>query len=120
MEPTIIVHVSLNTACNTNLCTLYGLRVTVCHYPPRASKWNPIEHRLFSQISKNWAGKPLETYETASKYIRGTKTDTGVHVRCRRVSRQYQKGETINDEEMNTVRLTRHQLLPTWNYTLKP
>ncbi len=102
------------------LCTLYGLRVTVCHYPPGASKWNPIEHRLFSQISNNWAGKPLETYETASKCIQSTKTDTGLRVRCRRVSRQYQKGETINDEEMNTVRLTRHQLLPDWNYTLKP
>jgi hypothetical protein len=94
--------------------------VTVCHYPPGASKWNPIEHRLFSEISKNWAGKPLETYETASKYIRSTKTDGGLHVRCRQVARQYEKGETISVEEMETLRLTHHDTLPDWNYTLKP
>jgi|TARA_B100001971_G_C18227088_1_gene561238 hypothetical protein len=102
------------------LCNLYGLSVTVCHYPPGASKWNPIEHRLFSEISKNWAGKPLETYETASKYIRSTKTDGGLHVRCRQVARQYEKGETISVEEMETLRLTHHDTLPDWNYTLKP
>ena len=63
------------------LCNRHGLRVTVAHYPPATSKWNPIEHRLFSEISKNWAGRPLDSYETILKYLRTTRTSTGLRVR---------------------------------------
>ena len=98
----------------------YGLKVTVCHYPPGASKWNPIEHRLFSQITRNWAGRPLESYETALKYIATTTTATGLQVSACLLRKRYPKGEAISDQEMNQVVLTRHKTLPEWNYTLTP
>ena len=62
------------------LCDKHGLSVHICHYPPGSSKWNPIEHRLFSEISKNWAGRPLDSFETILKYLRTTKTSTGLNV----------------------------------------
>lgn len=102
------------------LCDPYKLTVTVCHYPPGASKWNPIEHRLFSEISKNWAGKPLESYETAMKYIRTTKTSTGLRVSARLMRRKYHKGERISDKEMKQLVLNEHNILPGWNYTIAP
>jgi hypothetical protein len=97
-----------------------GLKVTVCHYPPGASKWNPIEHRLFSKISRNWAGRPLESYETVVKYIRSTTTSTGLEVSARLLRKRYEKGEAISDQEMKQVVLTNHKTLPGWNYTLTP
>jgi hypothetical protein len=102
------------------LCDPYGLTVTVCHYPPGASKWNPIEHQLFSHISNNWAGVPLESYETVVKYIRTTKTDTGLRVRAQLVRKKYDKGEQISTTEMAALVLTQHNTLPRWNYTLAP
>lgn len=102
------------------LANRYGLKVTVCHYPPGASKWNPIEHRLFSQISRNWAGRPLENYETAVKYIRTTTNSTGLKVCARLLQRRYEKGESISDQEMQQLVLTNHKTLPGWNYTLTP
>ncbi len=102
------------------LCDPYKLTVTVCHYPPGASKWNPIEHRLFSEISKNWAGKPLESYETAVKYIRTTETSYGLRVSARLIRRKYHKGERISDKEMKQLVLNRHNVLPGWNYTIAP
>lgn len=83
------------------LANRYGLKVTVCHYPPGSSKWNPIEHRLFSQITKNWEGTPLQSYETVVKYIRTTKTSTGLKVSARLLCTRYEKGESISDEEMH-------------------
>ena len=77
------------------LCNEHGLDVTVAHYPPGASKWNPIEHRLFSEISKNWAGRPLDSYETILNFIRTTKTKTGLKVNARLVKKQYPKGIKI-------------------------
>jgi len=103
-----------------HLCDPYGLTVTVCHYPPGASKWNPIEHQLFSHISNNWAGVPLETYETVVKYIRTTKTDTGLRVGAELVRKKYDKGEQISTPEMAALALTQHKTLPGWNYTLAP
>lgn len=103
-----------------HLCDPYGLTVTVCHYPPGASKWNPIEHQLFSHISNNWAGVPLETYETVVKYIRTTTTDTGLQVRAELVRKKYDKGEQISTTEMAALALTQHKTLPGWNYTLVP
>jgi hypothetical protein len=102
------------------LCDPYGLTVTVCHYPPGASKWNPIEHHLFSHISNNWAGKPLESYETVVKYTQTTKTSTGLRVRARLVRDNYDKGEKISDTDMARLGLTHHKTLPGWNYKLAP
>jgi hypothetical protein len=103
-----------------DLCDRYGLTVTICHYPPGASKWNPADHRLHSEISKNWAGKPLRSYETILKYIRTTKTKTGLRVRSRLESRFYAKGERITDSQMAELCITRHKTNPDWNYTLTP
>jgi len=103
-----------------DLCDRTGLKVTVCHYPPGASKWNPADHRLHSEISKNWAGKPLTNYETVLKYIRTTKTQTGLRVRARLSSKHYGTGEKISAVEMAKLRLTRHEINPNWNYTLAP
>jgi hypothetical protein len=102
------------------LCDQHTLKVTVCHYPTGASKWNPIEHRLFSEISKNWAGKPLESYETVLKYIRKTTSSTGLRVSAQLDKKIYRKGETFSKEEMNQLSLVRHETLPKWNYSLSP
>jgi len=98
----------------------YGLKVTVSHYPPGSSKWNPIEHRLFSQISKNCEATPLTSYETVVKYIRTTKTTTGLRVTARLLRKRYEKGEKLSDEKMGQLVLTHHKTLPGWNYTLTP
>jgi hypothetical protein len=102
------------------LCNRHGLKVTVCHYPPGASKWNPIEHRLFSEISKNWSGIPLDTYETVVKHISTTTTSQGLHVEAILHSRVYETGEKVTDAEMATLRCRKHKKLPQWNYTITP
>ena len=102
------------------LCDRFGLTVTVCHYPPGASKWNPADHRLFSEISKNWAGRPLDSYETVLKYIRTTKTATGLRVRALLVRKRYRKGIQIQKQHMAAVKLRRHPCLPEWSYTIRP
>lgn len=102
------------------LCSPYRLTVTICHYPPGASKWNPIEHQLFSHISNNWAGRPLESYETIVNYARTTKTSCGLRVGARLVRRAYPKGEVICPKQMSKLQLTHHKTLPAWNYTLAP
>ena len=102
------------------LCNRHGLRVTVCHYPPGASKWNPIEHRLFSQISKNWQGVPLRTYEVALNYLSSTRTASGLTVAAKLHSKLYQKGEEVTEEEMGRLNIRRHETLPEWNYTISP
>ena len=98
----------------------YNIPVTICHYPPGTSKWNPIEHRLFSEISKNWQGKPLDSYETIMNYIRTTSTATGLHVRARLVKKAYKKGIRISDAQFSQLSMQRHTTLPKWNYTLLP
>mgnify|MGYP002280029997 CR=1 FL=1 len=102
------------------LCMRHGIAVTVAHHPPGTSKWNPIEHRLFSEISKNWAGRPLDTYETMLNYLRTTTTRTGLRVRAHLVQREYDKGIKISDAQMRASPMTRHQGLPLWNYTIHP
>ncbi len=94
--------------------------MTVCHYPPGASKWNPIEHRLFSQISKNWAGEPLFSYQAALNCIRSTRTDTGLSVEAHFVRRKFHTGERIPQAQMDTLSLQPHDTLPAWNYSLAP
>lgn len=102
------------------LCRRHGLTVTVAHYPPGASKWNPIEHRLFSEISKNWAGRPLDSYETALKYIRTTRTSTGLRVRAHLFRKTFNKGLSISDAQMHALPLQRAVSLPKWNYIIRP
>ena len=108
-------------ACIQNiLCNQYHLIVTVCHYPPGTSKYNPIEHRLFSEISKNWAGEPLKDYETILKYIKTTKTSTGLEVNSVLDETEYEKGIKVSDKEMNKINIEYHEILPEWNYTIYP
>ena len=97
-----------------------GVEVMVCHYPTGASKWNPIEHRLFSYISRNWAGKPLRSLETMLGYIRDTTTQTGLKVKALLLDREYQKGIKVSDKEIATLNLTRRSVCPNWNYVIKP
>ena len=106
------------------LCDQFGLCVTVCHYPPGASKWNPIEHRLFSAISNNWKGVPLNSYETIIKYLRTTKTTPkkgpGLKVKATLVRKRYKNGQKVSDKEMSQLQLDNHDTLPNWNYTISP
>lgn len=102
------------------MCDRYGVAVTVCHYPPGCSKWNPIERRLFSHISLNWEGKPLRSLDLMLGYIRGTTTTTGLRVRACLDERTYKKGVAVSREDMNGLRLTAHDTLPEWNYTITP
>ncbi len=106
------------------LCDPFGIRVTVCHYPPGASKWNPIEHRLFSAISNNWEGVPLNSYETILKHMKTTKTSPkngpGLRVKATLVRKKYPTGQKVSEEEMSQLQLQRHDTLPDWNYTLSP
>jgi len=98
----------------------HGLSVTVAHYLPGASKWNPIEHRLFSEISKNWAGRPLDSYETTLNCIGTTTTKTGLTVRAQLLDRRYEKDVKITDAQMHDLPISNHDALPKWNYTLSP
>ena len=104
----------------TVLCDPHGLRVTVAHYPSGASKWNPVEHRLCSQISRNWKGRPLDSWETILNYIRTTTTATGLRVRSVRVRKDYPTGVKISKQQMAGLNLTRTKTLPQWNYDIKP
>ena len=107
-------------ALQTRLADPHGISVTVCHYPSGASKWNPIEHRLFSEVSKNWAGEPLRSYDTILNYIRTTKTRTGLRVSAHLVDHEYPKGVRISDAQLATIALERHQTQPLLNYTINP
>lgn len=102
------------------LCDELGLTVTVCHYPPGCSKWNPIEHRLFGPISLTWAGYPLRSWDTMLAYIRGTTNTTCLEVDAERLDGDYATGLRVSDAEMATLNLTAHAVCPTWNYTLCP
>jgi len=101
-------------------CNRFGLRVKVCHYPPGSSKWNPIEHRMFSFISTNWAGQPLRDYETVLKFIRTTKTTTGLKLRAYLSKKNYLKGKKVSDRKMGQIALQRYTLRPNWNYSICP
>jgi hypothetical protein len=98
----------------------FGLVVTVCHYPTGGSKWNPIEHRLFSEISKTWAGCPLRSHALMLHYIRDTKTQTGLTVHAHLVTETYEKGVKVPDEEMEELNIEFHDVCPKWNYTIRP
>jgi hypothetical protein len=97
-----------------------GMAITVCHYPPGTSKWNKIEHRLFSFISLNWKGKPLVNYETVVNLIGGTRTRGGLKVKAVLDTNQYDTGVEVSKEDIDQLRLKRHKVHPDWNYTLLP
>ena len=97
-----------------------GLAMTVCHFPPGTSKWNKIEHRLFSFISSNWRGEPLRDYETIVRLIARTTTAKGLKVTCRLDRRKYPTGRKVTDEEMKRVNLERNKFHGDWNYTIRP
>ena len=101
------------------LTTELGLPVTVCHYPPGTSKWNKIEHRMFSFISMNWQGRPLETYETVVNLIGSTTTKKGLQISAKLDRKKYERGQKITDMEMEGIRLNRHSTHPKWNYTIQ-
>ena len=98
----------------------FQLTITVTDYPPGASKWNLIEHRMFSVISQNWAGQPLVSYETVLKFIRTSKTETGFHCSAYFNRKNYQTKRKVTLEEKANVNLQPHKLFPEWNYTIRP
>ena len=98
----------------------FQLTITVTHYPAGASKWNLIEHRMFSVISGNWVGEPLVSYETMLKFIRTSKTKTGFCCLAYFDRKKYQPKCQVSQQEKENLNLRRHNLFPVWNYTLKP
>jgi hypothetical protein len=107
-------------ALQTQVADRFALTVTVCHYPTGASKWNPIEHRLFSEISKTWAGCPLRSFALALQYLQETRTHTGLTVDAHLVPTPYATGEKIPDAVMVTLKVQTHEVCPQWNYTIYP
>jgi hypothetical protein len=97
-----------------------GLRITVCHFPPGTSKWNKIEHRLFSFISTNWRGQPLLSHEVIINLIAGTTTTTGLKVYAQLDERTYEKGITVTDQQLAQVNIDRAPFHGDWNYTITP
>ena len=97
-----------------------GLAIQVCHFPPGTSKWNKVEHRLFSFISSNWRGEPLRDYETIVRLIASTTTAKGLKVVCRLDRRKYPAGLKISDEEMARINITRGHFHGEWNYIIHP
>lgn len=97
-----------------------GLEITVCHFPPGTSKWNKIEHKLFSYISLNWKGIPLIDVETVVSLIGSVSTKTGLKVKARKDKKEYKKGIKVTDEELEKVNLNKHKFHGEWNYTIKP
>jgi hypothetical protein len=98
----------------------FGVAITVSHYPPGASKWNRIEHRMFNLISQNWQGEPLVSYETVLNFIRTTTSVTGFRCRATLDTTAYSTKGKVSPEEKASIRLKRHKTLPAWNYTVRP
>jgi len=98
----------------------FQIEVMVCHYPTGTSKWNPIEHRLFSFISLNWAGQPLRSLPIMLALIRGTTTQLGLKVKAAVLKKKYRKRVKVSDKEMASLNLVRRKICPHWNYILKP
>ncbi len=97
-----------------------GLAITVCHFPPGTSKWNKVEHRLFSFISSNWRGEPLRDYQTVVRLIASTTTAKGLTVSCRLDRRRYTPGRKVSEEEMASINITPARFHGEWNYVIRP
>jgi len=102
------------------LSNRFGLALTVCHYPTGCSKWNPVEHRMFSYISINWAGKPLRSLEIMLGYIWGTRTETGLEVEAFLDEGFYKKSVLYSHKDVDGLCLEAHEVCPQWNYTISP
>jgi Rhodopirellula transposase DDE domain len=98
----------------------FGLTITVTHYPTGASKWNPIEHRMFNLISANWSGQPLESYETLLKHLKTTRSTTGFQCLARMDTKNYIPGRKTAKAHIACLRARTHRLFPHWNYTIQP
>ena len=96
-----------------------GLDITVCHYPPGTSKWNKVEHRLFSRITTNWRGRPLETYQTIVSLIANTTTTTGLTVRADLDLNDYPTKIKLTKQQKEAIPITRHEFHGDWNYTIR-
>ena len=103
-----------------NLANELGIAITVCHLPPGTSKWNRIEHRLFSFITQNWRGKPLVSHQAIVQLIAATTTDTGLKVRSEIDPNTYPAGVKVTDDEMDAINILRHKFHGDWNYTIRP
>ena len=108
------------TELQSQLSNHFGLSVTVAHYPTGTSKYNPIEHRLFSEIQKNWAAEPLTSYQKILNFIRTTSTKTGLAVTAYLDRKKYETGQAPDDESVRKLRITRAKILPAWNYSISP
>src|SRR5271155_5713973 len=97
-----------------------GLTIVVRHYPPGTSKWNKIEHRLFSHITQNWRGRPLVSREAVVELIRGTTTRAGLRVRAKLDKRRYEVGKDVPSDALRAVRLERKKFRGDWNYAVRP
>jgi transposase len=103
-----------------DLSDYLGFPISVMHFPPGTSKWNKVEHRLFSFISSNWRGEPLVDYETVVKLIQRTTTKTGLQVKCILDMREYPVGRKVTDKEMSSINLVKDAFHGEWNYTIRP
>ena len=103
-----------------DLANKTGLSITVVHYPPGTSKWNKIEHKMFSFISMNWKGRPLENYESIINLISSTKTKSGLKIKAKLDKRKYKKGVKVSKNDFNNISLEFHKKFPKWNYTIHP
>ena len=101
-------------------CDRHNMKITVVHFPSGTSKWNKIEHRLFSYITMNWRGRPLTDYRTVVDLIASTTTKAGLIVKARLDKRQYKKGIKVPKEEIEKLNIFRHRFHGEWNYTIKP
>jgi hypothetical protein len=97
-----------------------GLATAVSHFPPGTSKWNKIEHRLFSQITINWRGRPLTSHEVIVEVIANTRTETGLYVRAELDTNPYPTGVKVTDEQLEAVNVRRAKFHGEWNYTIRP
>ena len=102
------------------LANTIGLNIRVCHFPPGTSKWNKIEHRMFSFVSLNWRGKPLESLEVIINLIAATTTNTGLKLYARLDDQAYERGIDVTDDQLAEVNITRHAFHGDWNYTVIP
>ena len=103
-----------------HLANQTGLAIAVCHFPPGTSKWNKVEHRLFSFISSNWRGEPLRDYHTIVQLIAKTTTAKGLTVRCRLDRRKYTTGRKVTEDEMAAINLSPMRFHGEWNYVIHP
>ena len=104
----------------SRLASETGLSIRVCHFPPGTSKWNKIEHRLFSFITMNWRGRPLISHEVIVQLIANTKTKRGLTVHAEIDSKVYPKGLAVSDAEFDSIRLDRDEFHGDWNYVISP